>query len=236
MEPTPAPGGPWVLERHSGSAEQLHHLEVPERRTVMVLEVDRPALVLGSTQSPSLVATDRLAASGIEVARRRSGGGVVLLVPGEHVWVDVVLPADDPLWVPDVGRSSWWLGDAWAAAIAAVAPASSVVEVHRDGVSDRESGAQVCFAAVGPGEVLVGGRKLVGVSQRRTRRTARFQCVLHRHVDVEATLSLLVPPADAQGAALRARLRAALDEVADLPAVGVDPGWSVVEDLLAHLP
>jgi lipoate-protein ligase A len=225
-----------VLERHSGSAEQLHHLEVPERRTVMVLEVDRPALVLGSTQSPSLVATDRLAASGIELARRRSGGGVVLLVPGEHVWVDVVLPADDPLWVPDVDRSSWWLGEAWAAAIAAVAPIGSEVEVHRGPVSDRELGAQVCFAALGPGEVSVGGRKLVGVSQRRTRRTARFQCVLFRHIEPDATLSLLAPPVDAHDAAARERLRVALDAVADLPAVGVDPGWSVVEDLLAHLP
>ena len=42
--------------------------------------------------------------------------------------------------------------------------------------------------------------------------------------------------ADVQASALRARLRAALDEVADLSAVGVDPGWSVVEDLLGHLP
>lgn len=202
----------------------------------MVLEIDRPALVLGSTQSPSLVATERLAAAGIELARRRSGGGVVLLVPGEHVWVDVVLPADDPLWVPDVGRSSWWLGEVWAAALAAVAPAGEVIEVHRGPVSDRELGAQVCFAALGPGEVSVGGRKLVGVSQRRTRRAARFQCVLFRHVDADATLSLLVPPIDAEGAALRERLRVAFDDVADLPAIGVDRGWSVVEDLLAHLP
>jgi lipoate-protein ligase A len=39
----------------------------------------------------------------------------------------------------------------------------------------------VCFAGLAPGEVTVGGRKVVGVAQRRTRRHARFQCaVLHR--------------------------------------------------------
>ena len=34
----------------------------------------------------------------------------------------------------------------------------------------------VCFAGIGPGEVLVGGRKVVGISQRRNRGGARFQC------------------------------------------------------------
>ena len=32
------------------------------------------------------------AAPGVEVVRRRSGGGAVLLVPGEVVWFDVVVP------------------------------------------------------------------------------------------------------------------------------------------------
>ena len=40
----------------------------------------------------------------------------------------------------------------------------------------------VCFAGVGPGEVLAGGRKLVGISQRRTRAGARFQCAVHVRV------------------------------------------------------
>ena len=37
----------------------------------------------------------------------------------------------------------------------------------------------VCFAGVGTGEVSVGDRKLVGLSQRRTRTGARFQCLVH---------------------------------------------------------
>ena len=34
----------------------------------------------------------------------------------------------------------------------------------------------ICFDGVGAGEVLVDGRKLVGISQRRMRHAARLQC------------------------------------------------------------
>ena len=165
MHGTPETASDWVVEHHVGTAGELHHLDVAPRRTVMVLEVIRPALVLGSTQSDSIVDRRALAAAGIDLARRRSGGGAVLLVPGEHVWIDVVLPVDDPLWVDDVESSSWWLGEAWSLAVGApagVGPVGGPVEVHRGGVTDRELGRLVCFAATGPGEVGVAGRKLVG--------------------------------------------------------------------------
>jgi hypothetical protein len=59
----------------------------------------------------------------------------------------------------------------------------------------------VCFAGVGPGEVLVGERKVVGMSQRRTRDGARFQCVVHRSWDAEPLLDLLVLEPDDRAAA-----------------------------------
>ena len=34
----------------------------------------------------------------------------------------------------------------------------------------------MCFAGIGPGEVTVDGRKVVGLAQRRTRAGALFQC------------------------------------------------------------
>ncbi len=37
----------------------------------------------------------------------------------------------------------------------------------------------MCFAGMGPGEVASAGAKLVGLSQRRTREFARFQCTVH---------------------------------------------------------
>lgn len=223
----------WQIEHRRGSAAELHHSPVPTERTVLVCEVSSPALVLGSTQSDEVVDHDGLAAGGVQLARRRSGGGAVLLVPGEHVWVDVVLPAHDPLWRDDVEAATWWLGAAWAAALGA-APTSGGhlgdAEVHHRGVSERELGALVCFAAAGPGEVSVAGRKVVGISQRRTRQAARFQCVVHRHFDAHRTWQLLSP-------AVRSShlLDVLVGGVGDLDRLGVATGWDVVEGLLAHL-
>ncbi len=219
----------WTVEHRRGGAEELHHRDVPDTdRTLVVVEVDRPALVLGSTQSDSVVDPAALAGAGVELARRRSGGGVVLLVPGEHVWVDLVLPADDPLWHDDVGRAMWWVGESWARALESAGIAG--VEVHHGGVTNLQLARRVCFAGLGPGEVTVDGRKLVGISQRRTRTHARFQCVLHHRFDAERTLGLLAPdPGDAE---LSGVLH---DEVASLDGLGT-AWWSVVEGLRAQLP
>ena len=223
-------GGSWRVEHHTGTAERLHHLEVPAERTLMVMHITQPALVLGSTQDASIVDASPLQRAGVQLARRRSGGGAVLLTPGEHVWIDLVLPADDPLWVDDVESSSWWVGAAWAAALLTGAAVEG--EVHHGTVTDRPLGRQVCFASTGPGEVTVGDRKLVGLSQRRTRAGARFQCIVHRRFDPGATLSVLAPSAAGQ-----LELRAALvDGVTDLERCGIDVGWGVVEDLLLQLP
>ena len=55
----------------------------------------------------------------------------------------------------------------------------------------------VCFAGLGPGEVTVDGRKVVGISQRRTRAWARFQCAALGRWDPAALAELLVGvPAD----------------------------------------
>ena len=51
----------------------------------------------------------------------------------------------------------------------------------------------MCFAGLGPGEVTVDGRKVVGISQRRTRAAARFQCVVLERWDPDAVVALLDP-------------------------------------------
>ena len=161
------------------------------------------------------------------MVRRRSGGGAVLLVPRQHVWVDVVLPADDPLAEDDVERATWWLGDAWARALAALGVPSP--QVHRRGVSDRALGRVVCFAALGPGEVAAGGRKVVGVSQRRTRSWTRLQCVVHLHFDAAATASLVATDD-------RGRLEQVLgDGVGGLERWSDATGSDVLDGLLAEL-
>jgi hypothetical protein len=63
---------------------------------------------------------------------------------------------------------------------------------------------------------LVDGRKAVGISQRRTRDGARFQCVWYRDHDA-ALLSALVAPAVDDSEALEALL------VESVATVAVDP-------------
>jgi lipoate-protein ligase A len=216
---------PWVLERARGGAQQLHD-SAPElaRRTVRVHEVERPALVLGSTQPDEIVDAVALASAGLELARRRSGGGAVLLTPGDQVWIDVTVPAGDPLWDDDVERATWWIGRWWSSTLEQ--PATH----HDRGVSDRALGRLACFAAVGPGELSVAGRKVLGVSQRRTREGARFQCVAYLRWDHEPLRAVL--RAGEQGAALSA----ALSNRAGAWPVPSSDVWSVVEGLTAHLP
>ena len=182
-----APASRWELRRLAGPAADLHAEALPDAptRAVWVLEATAPALVLGSTQSDDLVDRAAAAAAGIDVVRRRSGGGVVLVVPGEIAWVDVILPAGDPLWDDDVGRAARWLGGTWRSALAELGIGPT--EVHEGPLACGPLGRLVCFATVGSGEVTVpgggGARKLVGISQRRTRAAARFQCAAYRRWD-----------------------------------------------------
>ena len=167
--------GAWAVERGFGPAASLHALGDPARpaRVARVLEVDRPSLVLGSSQPLGLVDSERAAAAGVAVARRRSGGGAVYLDPGRHVWVDLLVPRGDRLWDDDVVRAAIWAGELWGAVAASLVgePAS----VHRGGSAGGRWGRLICFAGLGPAEVTVGGRKVVGISQRRSRDWTRIQ-------------------------------------------------------------
>ncbi len=175
--------GRFRVQRWRGPAQALHDLPWPDPLvpTVWRLEVDRAALVLGSTQARSIessvVDAGELAAAHIEVAVRRSGGGSVLVEPGNGVWLDVLVPVGDPTWDEDVSRSFRWLGQAWADGLVELGVAA---QVHPGPPRHRRAGAQVCFAGLGSGEVTVGESKSVGLSQRRTRAGARFQSICYR--------------------------------------------------------
>ena len=159
------------------------------------------------------------------MVRRRSGGGAVLVHPDDPLWVDVHLPASDPLWEDDVAEAAWWVGETWAAALGQL---GRPAEVHRGPLERTAWSDRVCFAGRGPGEVSVEGRKVVGLAQRRTRGGARFQCAALRRWDPAVLVDLLAlsPPE-------RGRARQALADVAR-PA-GVDPE-ALLEAFVAHLP
>ena len=121
-------------------------------------------------------------------------------LPGDVTWVDVIIPAHDPLWCDDVGRAFDWLGDAWAAALSALGVEDP--RPHRGPMRRTAWSDLVCFAGVGRGEVIVAGRKVLGISQRRTRSGARFQCaVLHRWDPVALVNALALDPEDRRRAA-----------------------------------
>ncbi|WP_158412392.1 lipoate--protein ligase family protein [Ilumatobacter nonamiensis] len=181
------------LVRRRSSAAEFHALPIPEpaRPELWFHEITAPALVLGSTQRDDVVDVEQCRVRGIEVVRRRSGGGAVLLVPDEVVWVDVILPAGSPGWSDDVHRPMVWLGERIAEAFAAVGVDRAVV--HRGAMETTEWSRLVCFDGLGAGELTIDGAKLVGISQRRTRAAARLQACWYSDYD-SALLPLLLRP------------------------------------------
>lgn len=214
------------VEHFSGTAAELHGLDPfadgpLDSPRVWLLDVVEPTLVLGSRQDASVVDADAVERDGIAVTKRRSGGGAVLLVPEAVVWIDVILPAGQVS--DDVRASMRLVGGWWADALSAITPGldRDGLVVHAGGMVGSPWSELVCFAGVGPGEVLLGGRKLVGLSQRRTRHGARVQGQLHRRSVVSETAGYLrggpdeslVDAAalpDVDGAAVAARLAATL--------------------------
>jgi lipoate-protein ligase A len=149
----------------------------------------QPTLVLGSTQRPELVADPVARARGVEVVRRRGGGGAVLLRPGDHLWVDAWVPRDDPLWSNDVSVAATRVGDWWRAGLERAGVGDTTVFEGR--AIPGELGALVCFAGRGPGEVFSGERKVVGLSQWRARQGALFSACVYTHWEPAPLVELL---------------------------------------------
>jgi lipoate-protein ligase A len=188
------PKAHWRFHEAIGLAEEHHHRLLPSERAVWDFEITRPALVLGSRQNDSIVDLEACATRGIDVVTRRSGGGLMLLIPGEHLWLDVVICPGDPLWSDDVQTSMNWLGAIWQRALADSGITNSTVATG--GLVADELGQLVCFAGRGPGEVMGsdGRMKYVGISQRRNREQARFQCTAYTKWDADLLLALLSEP------------------------------------------
>ncbi|HEX4218417.1 MAG TPA: hypothetical protein VHZ02_08615 [Acidimicrobiales bacterium] len=237
-------GPSWKIEERVGSAALLHEewpttVVDPRRRAIAICRVSAPAVVLGSTQQPSVVDRERAERSGLAVARRRSGGGAVLVTPGDPVWIDAWVPRGDQLWLDDVARAFDWIGNTWATALEHLGVAG--VSVHQAGLSACTPWSSlVCFGGVGTGEVLdADGRKLVGIAQRRTRDGAWFHSACVRRWDPDPLLDVLVLGDDERLAA-HADLSAAVAGIDDLlpgdPAASGIGGRRVVEEFTRALP
>lgn len=183
----------WLVRDSVGDAGQFHAADPQSERSATFHMVASRTLVLGSAQRDGDVDHRVATALGVSVVRRRSGGGAVLLIPEEFVWLDLVIPAGDLLWADDVGRAMEWVGELWQRALNEIGVATGVKTVASAGANAQWS-RQVCFAGVGRGEVVQGQRKVVGVSQRRTRAAARFQSLCHLHWRPELVAALVAAP------------------------------------------
>lgn len=159
--------------------EELYDYETLRREaeaTMFVVHVSQPTLVLGSSQSRDLLDNDRL---GDTPLRRRRGGGGLVLVRPDDLWIDWWIPQDDIRWSNDVHVSSTTAGGWWAATLRTLT--SEAVSVY-DGPLDGDLEFRfVCFAGRGPGEVFVAQRKAVGLTQWRVRQGVFLSTILHAH-------------------------------------------------------
>lgn len=147
------------------------------------------------------------------------------MVPGDIVWVSVWIPAHDALWSPDVGRAFWWLGQAWAGALEDLTEEAGF-DVHTGPMITSRWSRVVCFAGLGPGEVSSRGKKVVGLSQRRTREGALFHCAVLVRWDPGRLVALL---------SLDEGRRADALEALDAVATGLEPfGAEEIEGALLN--
>jgi lipoate-protein ligase A len=163
-------------------------------RYAVARRVDRPTLVLGSTQRDGVVRSERAADAGVAVVRRHGGGGAVLLRPDDHLWLEAWIPRDDPLWRADVAAAAVWVGHWWASALSDLGVVGCAV--HQGAAHPGRDGALVCVSGRGAGEVFQADRKVMGLSQWRSREGALFHACAYAVWDPGPLVDLLeVEPA-----------------------------------------
>jgi lipoate---protein ligase len=180
----------------------------------------KPALVLGRSQRAGHVDLTAARAAGVAVYGRTSGGGAVF-VDGCALSLDVALPAGHPLAASDVTRSYRWLGEAWAEALhrlgIAHARAIPTEEVRAISPLPPDDPLRLaCYGTLSPWEVVVGRRKVVGLSQVRRRAGAIYPIGVHLRWQPERLVELLAVAPESRPAFANALHRAAagLDELA----------------------
>jgi lipoate---protein ligase len=214
------------MSQWSSLADVERFRRLRQRRAVRH-EVDHATVVLGSTQSEAILNPSAVDALPAEMVRRRGGGGAVLLLPGDHLWIDAWIPRDDPLWEVDVSAAATWVGAWWRAALDAIGMENC--DVHR-GKAIPGQHDLICFSGRGPGEVFHRGAKVVGLSQWRSREGALFHACAYTHWDVGPLVGLLDLDGPTQ-AAWRDDLAASAVGVEDV----VGPGRAAMATLARQL-
>ena len=155
--------------------------------------IERPALLLGSTQRLAEADIVACEAAGVTLHRRRSGGTTVF-ADRSLLWLDVALPGRHRLLPNDITEAYRWFGEIWAAALADIG-------IHVLAIPQAEARAlnstldpavqRACFGGISPYEVLVDDRKIVGLAQVRRRPGGLLQAGLYTHWEPQRLTELL---------------------------------------------
>lgn len=199
-----------LLARGAELLENLAHDPAP---TLRWYRSTTTAVVLGRGQ-----AVPRAPMNGVDLLSRSSGGGAVLLTP-DMLSLDVVLPTGHPLLAGDLSSVFLPIGRAWRDALNDLGLLDLTIHegagtATRRGTAREQLLAAICYATLGRGEVLAGGRKLVGLSQRRRRQGALIQCGLLRRWEPGPLLEALTADPDDDEIA---RAAVGLDDLIDPP-------------------
>ncbi len=173
------PSFDWIPLVQTGTAQECHDYEplVGFGRELVFCHPDSKTVVLGSTQRPDILDLTEIERRGISTARRRSGGGLVMVEPGGQLWANLYIGPDDSLWVNDVVRAFDFLSVVTAKFLDSIGV--SDYQVHERQGQSTSRAPRICFSGLGVSEAEVRGRKLTGVSQRRRREYVcfQFQCL-----------------------------------------------------------
>lgn len=176
---------------------------------VVVHRVSPAAITCGRAQMGQ-VDPEAARAEGLEVVARPSGGGPVLW-DHDLIALDVVLPADHPLLPVDVVAAYRWVGEAVAAALTGLgASGARAVPPGEARAWPAGPASGLCFGGLSPWEVVVGGRKVLGLSQVRRQAGAIIQVGVPMRLDA-TRLARAVGAGDAAATDLAARTAGVAD-------------------------
>lgn len=147
-----------------------------------------PACSIGYFQDTKKVAAKLGAAKkGMTVVRRITGGGLVL--HGTDVTLSLALP---DAWLPgDVKSSYLKVNEALRAGFRQMWPALDYADC-KTVPSGRGQGDRICFEAPACYDLLLGGRKVVGASQRRVDGAALHQSAIFLPADPQTVVRKIV--------------------------------------------
>ena len=165
------PGPQSVPDALALSLRMLADAECP---ALVVHQVAPAAITCGRAQMKT-VDTDAIAGSGLKLVPRASGGGPVLW-DNDLIAIDVILPHSDPRLPDDIVAAYRWVGEAVASALQGIG-IPDARSVPPDEAREWPVGASsgLCFGGLSPWEVVVGDRKVLGLSQVRKQTGAIIQ-------------------------------------------------------------